>query len=218
MIDFHTHIPKPGNSLNIINVSIYKPQDLFPLNSYTLGIHPWDSGCSDQEEKLIMLLGQVKKSEVVAIGEIGLDRLKGAELNTQKILFIKQIEIAEQVQKPVIVHCVRAWSELLEVKKVKTSSRINWAIHGFRGNPELTHQLIDHDFYLSFGVHIIDATPSLAEALTITPLNRLFFETDESPIPVEEVYSAASDILNIPIEDLVRQTHKNLDTFLKKDG
>jgi len=215
MINFHTHIE---NSKNGISVQSLKSTELSKLKKdgyFTIGVHPWESDRNNVDSVLNEIILLTSRPEVIGIGEIGLDRLQGASIEKQIEVFVKQICIVDQIKMPLIIHCVKAWAELLEIKKM-TRSSVPWAVHGFRGNPDLAKQLVASGFYLSFGAPLADPSPSLAEALTFTPLNRLFLETDESPVSISEVYYAASDILNISVDDLVKQINANFAEFFKR--
>lgn len=215
MINFHTHSVNPNNG---ISVQSLKSSELHKLNDsgfFTIGVHPWESDIPNIDDVLKQIIDLLPKTEIIGIGEIGLDRLKGASIEKQIEVFVKQICIVDQIKKPLIIHCVKAWSELLEIKKM-TNSSVPWAVHGFRGNPDLAKQLVASGFHLSFGAPLADPAPSLAEALTYTPLDRLFLETDESPVSIGEVYYAASDILNISVDDLVKQINANFAEFFKR--
>jgi Tat protein secretion system quality control protein TatD with DNase activity len=87
---------------------------------------------------------------VVAIGECGLDRNIDLPLDIQTSIFKRHIELAETLQKPLVIHCVRAFSELIALKK-NTKSTVPWIIHGFHKKEEVFQQLLKHDFYFSFG-------------------------------------------------------------------
>jgi TatD DNase family protein len=216
-INFHCHKPNQCNEgFGIFSLEV---NDIFNdeiPESCTLGIHPWQSENPNVNEWIRQLEYLVQSPNVLAIGEIGLDRLKGGSLGSQTKIFLSQVEIAQKVNKPIIIHCVRAWSELIKALSETQFKHLKKAIHGFRGKSELAKQLISNNYYLSFGSILVDPTPELAEALTVVPLDRLFFETDTSEMPIGEIYSAASDILNISIEDLMQQTEKNYSEFFNR--
>jgi len=212
MINFHTHTVSSNNGISVQSLKSTELSKLKENGLFTIGVHPWESDRDDVDSVLNEIINLTSRPEVIGIGEIGLDRLQGASLEKQIEVFVKQICIVDQIKKPLIIHCVKAWAELLEIKKM-THSVVPWAVHGFRGNPDLAKQLVSSGFYLSFGAPLADPAPSLAEALTYTPLDRLFLETDESPVSIGEVYYAASDILNISVDDLVEQINANFATF-----
>jgi TatD DNase family protein len=140
---------------------------------------------------------------IVAIGETGLDKLKGPSFEVQTPVFKKHIEISEKLGKPVIIHCVKAWDELLEVKKDTKPSQ-PWIIHGYRGKPDLTKKLISDGFYFSVGENLN------VDSMQLIPLDRLFCETDEGDMSIFEVYLQASKSLNTNIVDFAEAISENV--------
>ncbi|MCC8152991.1 MAG: TatD family hydrolase [Tannerellaceae bacterium] len=135
--NIHTHhIPEyPDNILTIVNRIIGK--DSFPgyvekCLYWSIGIHPWY--ISGEKQQWQELLESVKCKNVVAIGEAGLDKMSGSPMERQIDIFKKQAFLSEELQKPLLIHCVKAWDELLVVKK-QVQPEMPWIIHGFRGNP-----------------------------------------------------------------------------------
>jgi TatD DNase family protein len=94
----------------------------------------------------------------------------------QRIAFEEQVAISEETEKPVIIHCVRAWDELLSVQK-KLKPRMPWLVHGFRGNRELAGQLLAKGMYLSLWFDFA-LKPESGELLRSLPINRIFLATD----------------------------------------
>lgn len=117
---------------------------------------------------------------IVAIGECGLDILRGASPKQQEDIFEQQALIAEQVGKPLIIHCVRATDRLLNIHR-KLRPSVPWIVHGFRGKPETAMQLLRAGMLISLGEHFNPAT-----AATL-PEGSYFIETDDSPLPVETI-------------------------------
>ena len=114
---------------------------------HSVGIHPWY--IYDVEEQLTDLKRQAMLPGVVAIGETGLDKLVEASLECQQEIFKVSAAFAENLGIFLIIHCVKAWDELIALKK-ELKPRMPWVIHGFRGNAVLARQLIRQGFYLSF--------------------------------------------------------------------
>ncbi len=168
---------------------------------FTCGIHPWHS--EDAEAQLAFLAEIAGHPRIVAIGEAGMDKLKGPDLQVQKDVFEQHIRLSEALEKPLIIHCVKAWEELLLLRK-QYKPRQAWIIHGFRGNPELTNQLVKQGFWFTIGTKFND------EAISNIPLNRLFIETDESETPLEEVYQAVADALSISADALAVRVEENI--------
>lgn len=140
---------------------------------------------------------------VVALGEAGLDKQIDTPIALQVALFTEQVKLSETFGKPLIIHCVKAWEELLAVKK-ETNPQMPWVIHGFRGNATLAEQLIRKGFRLSFGAKF---NP---EALRIAWPDYLFAETDEATTSIEEVYASIAQSLDVPIDLLALTLRKNV--------
>lgn len=170
--DVHTHrrAPAPGRIVNIDPSGPFAP--LLPGQTYSAGIHPWRAERAD-------MFGEVERlaacPEVVAIGETGLDKRRGPSLDIQIPLFRRHIDLAESVGKPLIVHCVGAWQELLVLPR----PRVMTIIHGFRGKPELARQLTAAGFFLSLGARYNPASERFA----------LFRESDMSDLSDESDFS-----------------------------
>lgn len=118
----------------------------------------------------------VRHPQVLAVGEVGLDKLADAPMDLQVEVFRRQACLAEEVGKPLVIHLVKAVDELLKVKRDLRPSN-PWIIHGFRGKAALAEEYLKHGFYLSFGEKYQEA------ALCRVPADRLFIETDESEFP-----------------------------------
>lgn len=213
-INFHSHHKKDSfKGIQVISLNVEDAITEGVVMNCSVGIHPWQCENKDVTKWLDELESIASNPNVIAIGEVGLDRLRGGDLETQSKILLAQTEIALKLSKPIVIHSVRAWSELVEILSNPKYESVKKAIHGFRGKAELAKQLIDHNFYFSFGSILVDPTPELAESLTVIPKDRMFFETDISEMPIEEVYSAASDILDIPVEEIVLQVEKNFVDF-----
>ena len=136
------------------------------------------------------------------MGECGLDKLRGASMDLQREVFRKCVELSEQRALPLIVHAVKCTDELIRMKK-EINPRMPWILHGFRGRKELAMQYIDKGFYLSFGEKFDE------ESLRHTPVDRLFFETDDSKASIEMIYQKASEIYGLSVEILMLHTTTN---------
>ena len=136
-----------------------------------------------------------------AIGECGIDRLCHVDLTIQKDVFIKQIEISEQYNKPMIIHAVRAHSDIISIRK-ETKAKMPWIIHGFQGNEHIVSQYLRHDIYLSLGDVLFKNESRATELLKIIPSERLFLETDVSERSIADVYEKASVLSGRSLDDL----------------
>ena len=172
---------------------------------HSVGIHPWY--IYNVEEQLAGLEQQAMLPGAVAIGEAGLDKLAEAPLERQLEVFKASAALAESLGVFLIIHCVKAWDELIALKK-ELKPRMPWVIHGFRGNAALAGQLIRQGFYLSFGEHFNPA------AVRIAWPDRLFAETDDREIDIRTVYDNLSASLNLPLEQFAAQVSDNVHSVL----
>lgn len=193
LTDIHAHHPAKGH-VAVISCSPAMYQDIknkYPESYFSVGIHPWDTLKLDSPDIIkreFEILDRVaKENSVVAIGETGLDALKGASLTSQEAVFRHHIELSEQLCKPLVIHCVKAWDKLLALHK-EYSPRQNWAIHGFRGKPELARQLVSRGIYLSLGNKFNSGI------LDVVPQEFILSETDESDSLPELPFETSSAI------------------------
>lgn len=201
--DIHTHQPSVHpEDVVIVNTIIKENCDFsIPAQWCSAGIHPWY--IYNVREQISCLESIVSSSAIVAIGEAGLDKLMETPLDIQQDVFLKQAVLAEKMNKPLIIHCVKAWGELIAIRKV-VKPHVPWIIHGFRGNGELAQQLISQGFYLSFGEHFNPA------ALQAAWPDRLFAETDDKELDIRAVYRQMASSLQLSLEMLTSVLEKNV--------
>ena len=147
-----------------------------PGGTYSVGIHPWSTERPICLSELKQLVRDARDARVVAIGEVGFDRLHGGSIDAQRRLFRFQARLAAQLAKPLIIHAVHANDILLEEAKALRPAPGMWIIHGFRGKPEAARQLLRAGFGLSYGLKY---NP---ESFAITPEDRKYRETDAQDI------------------------------------
>ncbi len=143
------------------------------------------------EETMSMLDNIATRNDVAAIGETGIDRLRGASEEIQTHIFIHHIKLAEHTGKPLIIHCVKALDIILRLHKEHRPSS-PWIIHGFRGNAETARQITSRGIYLSLGEKfnpdaILNIPPHLLLAETDVEHRHGFFDIVLSGKP--RVYS-----------------------------
>lgn len=163
--DVHTHNLNAGPDA-IINLPLGTtvPQH----GSYSVGVHPWQA---DEQIDWNRLREAAEMPQVVAIGEAGLDALRGPDMTTQERVFMRQALLAEELKKPLIIHCVRAYGRLLQMHS-ELNPKQTWLVHGFRGKPELARQLAAAGFEISLGARYNPAVPDAVAA------SHLHHETD----------------------------------------
>lgn len=191
--DFHTHRLESRQDVTaVVDVGLQEAWRGLPRVS--VGLHPWK--VTEQwsvDVEAVRRLAQ--RAEVRCIGECGLDRTC-ANWPWQRPAFEAQLQLAAELDKPVVVHCVRAADELLAVRR--QFQRVEMVVHGFRGKPQLAAQLLERGIGLSFGPRFN------AESLRLAfEDGRMWLETDDGDVPIEQVYERASRALSISPTDIV---------------
>lgn len=165
-----------------------------------VGIHPWHASAAN--------LSSVERNAATAdaIGEIGLDFACDTPREEQKHIFREQLAIAERLEKPIVLHCVRAFEEVMQILKNYHLKAV--IFHGFIGPVEQAQRAVKQGYYLSFGERTF-RSPKTIEALRSTPLSHLFVETDESSTPIEAIYARIAELRGIHITELTTATEEN---------
>lgn len=200
-IDIHTHNSSEATTT-------WQLHNLFPeqeaiTNPFSVGIHPWYIADNWQKQMQCVATKASLKS-CVAIGECGFDTMIKTPLSLQKEVFETHIEIANKLQKPLLVHCVKAYDELLKIRK---KIKVPIILHDFAKNANLAQQLQQKGFYLSVGKALFRV--SFSNVLPQFDVEKLFFETDDMECQIKEVYEKAAQILSIESIVLQQQIHKN---------
>jgi TatD DNase family protein len=201
-LDIHTHQQKKHAEIqSILSLSLTEGIDrtLPKDQELSVGLHPWFATIEHLERDYLKLLNAAKDPEVKMIGECGLDRLKGESLENQLIILRRQLYLAEELNKPVILHCVKCFAELMALQE-EIKVDVPLIVHGFNKNEELGKQLLDKGFYLSFGKAILNSRSGAAELLKGRDL--FFLETDDADCNIQEIYQAAANLKNCSVEEM----------------
>lgn len=201
--DFHHH--KKSISKGIYNLEYGETPPEFP---YSIGIHPQDIQFENIESQFDWVKSTITE-DCFAIGECGLDGLISIEQNLQEQVFKRQIEISNELKKPLIIHCVRKFYEVISFRKIANQPMI---IHGFNKKQSFADDLLKNKFYLSFGKAVL-YNLSLQNVLKTTPLDKIFLETDNEDFNIEELYIKVSELKGISLEKLNEQISENLETI-----
>jgi len=192
----------------------------------TVGVHPhYAEGFLDDVEKL---RGLAREQKVVAIGEIGLDYFRNlSSHDSQLVAFRSQLNLAVQVEKPVVLHCRDAYTEVLGVLEQDYIPRLNGrlpgVVHSFATGPTYAKKFLKLGFYI--GLNNLITYPkndSLQEAVKIIPLERIIIETDcpylppqqlkgqrSEPVHVAEVAKQIAEIKGVPVKQVEDITTTN---------
>lgn len=198
IFDIHTHTDREDAIINC-TPSGFSPQK---GRYYSVGMHPWMVSSNYQIDWQLLQEIAVNQ-QVLAIGEAGMDKQISANIALQQHVFELQAELCERLEKPLIIHSVRASNELIRLKR-RLRPSMSWVIHGFRNNKNVALQLLEEGFYLSFGEKY------QKEALLVTPLERMFVETDESLMDIRSIYRHIAADLELKDEKLMQQIHENI--------
>lgn len=209
LYDVHTHQvflednddPYHSCILDVYPLEFEVAKESYQRHAFSCGIHPWYSEDSDFQMQYLTEIAADPR--IVAIGETGIDKLKGPSFEIQIPVFKNHVELAEKLRKPVIIHCVKAWDELIRIHQEMNPSQ-PWIIHGYRSNPELTKRLIKEGFLFSVGDKIN------IDSLVLIPLESLFCETDEDEMDIRDVYMQASLALNMEFEEFADKIAQNV--------
>ncbi|MGR8929984.1 MAG: TatD family hydrolase [Gammaproteobacteria bacterium] len=232
-IDIHCHRSNTAESCKLVSLDTH---ELLPLRNtivskdprhsenhdfapcyLTIGIHPWFIEIQEIATALQTLRSYRNHPKLLAIGECGLDKTIATDLSLQTEVFLRQIELSERWQKPVVVHCVKAFNELIALKKTCEALQ-PWIIHGFNKHPSVATQLIRHGCYLSFGKALLSETGHAVNVLQNIPINRVFLETDDrNEISIETIYAAAAKIAGISVDTLRREILNNFKRVFLND-
>jgi TatD DNase family protein len=181
----------------------------------SVGIHPWEITPNWEATFEKIKLDTAQNRHVLAIGEAGFDRLKGPEILLQKAAFYAQASLASQLEIPLILHCVKAHDLLMEyLKSTKNPPAILW--HGWNQKPELARQLLPFPVFFSFGKQLLQQSSNAVQWLSACPLDRVFFETDNSELEITAIYQAASLILQLPEVVLAERVIANWNAISKR--
>ena len=199
-INLHAH-RKPQSDEEFVIRNAYhfmdeKKADALPY-SVSAGIHPWQL-----KEDFSLQLNQLTKlatfKNIIAIGECGLDRIKGPAIEIQIEALRAQIELANRINKPMILHLVKSYSDIIAFAHLMKTP---WIVHGFKGNGLEAENLLKKGARLSFGPRLL--TDETMQALfTSIPLENIYLETDTKPVLIDEMYQKAALLRNLEIDDL----------------
>lgn len=207
--DIHTHHHPAVPGTAVVQLT---PDAFSPLSEhfYSVGLHPWDIS-NDWRTQMAKLLVMALYTHVLMIGETGLDKKNSpASMETQLEVFREHIRLSELIRKPLIIHCVKAFDELLATRK-ETKATLPWIVHGFRGGVEQWQQLSRAGLHVSLGKHYD------TELIKHLPLHQLLLESDDTT-ELNTVYDRASHDTGISIPELRAHVGNNLLRLLRHEA
>ena len=205
---FNLHIHELTNNPDVLELVNQYPQEYdAAIPFYSIGIHPWFIVEERLASDLEIIESKLQQPNCLAAGECGLDKRIEIPMELQQIVFEKQLLLAQKYNKPVVIHCVAAFQEVIETKK-RLHISVPMIIHGFSKNAQVAKLLIDNGFYVSFGKFLLQ-NPKLEPVFNTIPNDRFFLETDTVAETINEVYELAAKYKKMTIEELQLQINKN---------
>ncbi|MDV3426854.1 MAG: TatD family hydrolase [Bacillota bacterium] len=229
------------NSLKENNVSVvlncgaslegsYKTLELTEKYDFfygAVGIHPEFANIIN-EEVIDKLREMAKFNKIRAIGEIGLDYYyeENPAREIQKKAFIRQMELAEEVKLPVILHIRDAYTDALEI--MKSFKNVKGVVHCFSGSPEIARECLKLGYYIGFtGVVTFKNAKKIVDTASIVPFDRILVETDcpyMAPVPfrgkrnyspyIKYIIERLSDIKGVNTREMEEYTTNNAKNLL----
>lgn len=193
------------------------------------GVHPEDvNSYNDEAENKIKEL--LKHPKIIAVGEIGLDYYwDKSQVERQKEIFERQILIAKEVSKPILVHDREAHADSFEILKKTGAAQAGVVMHCFSGSPEFALECVKEGFYIALGgVVTFKNAKKAKEVAKVVPLDKLLLETDApymTPVPfrgkenqpayVKFVAQEIADLRGISFDEVAEATTANAQRLLK---
>lgn len=216
-VNIHAHRSQAGKGewvLRSLKSGEYPP-DRDPHVAYSVGLHPWEIADRDVPNALKMVRLATENSQVLAVGEVGLDSFTEAPPELQMKVFEEQVELAVETGLPVIIHAVKTYQELISFSKSVRPS-VPMIIHGFRGSVQLAEDLLKHGYYLSFGEPLLESD-KVRDVFARLPIENLFLETDESEAPIGDIYIAAAELKCTTLSSVrLHMYEKTMNLFSRK--
>lgn len=211
---FNLHTHRFSNNENVLELVNQYPHEFdVVIPNYSIGIHPWHINENRIESDLEIIESKLKDEKCLALGECGLDSRIEFPITMQLAVFEKQLALAEKYKKPVVIHCVGCFEQVIAIKK-KLNISVPMIIHGFSKNKEIAKQLIRNGFYTSFGKNLL-RNPDLETVFASIPIERFFLETDTIEEDISSVYEIAAKYRNIELATMKAIINANFDTVFK---
>jgi TatD DNase family protein len=198
-INLHTHhYTMDSEVIEVVNQYPWTFDASIP--NYSIGIHPWYIVENRLVADLDSIAEKLQLAPCLALGECGLDKRIDIPLTIQMSVFRKQLEIVKLTNKPLVLHCVAAYEEIIAIKnEMKIENPM--IIHGFSKNIQVAQSLLNNGFYLSFGKYLM-RNQELEKVLKFAPENKILFETDTIEESIHMVYEKAAAVKAISVAEM----------------
>lgn len=211
-INIHTHSQIYDAQLELVNLYVDRADR---TTYYSYGMHPWYID-EFHESNLRKLRDLAKEKRCLAIGECGLDKLSKVDFALQEEVFIEHIRLANELNKPLIIHCVKAFNELINCLNLN-DNKVPVIIHGFNNNENIARILTNEGYYFSFGKALLAYESPAAKAIKAVGRKRFFLETDDADLSIKYVYLKAGELLGVNDEIIQLQIEENFKNVFNLD-
>lgn len=195
-LNIHTHLPSSFSILNLF------PEDEIPTTYFSIGVHP--CFISNYENQLQLVKEKANDANCLAIGEFGLDSFSKTEIALQEKIVRTQIQLANELKKPIIAHVVKKHNEFTQLLKAE-KNQAPVIFHGFNQNENILKMILtSENHFISIGKAILEENSNAQKAIKAVPLNRFFLETDDKQISITEIYAKVSDLKAIELGELIQ--------------
>ncbi len=200
---------------------------------YSVGLHPLEADKWECSSKFILKKAAQEDTRVVAIGELGLDFFKNNNKKKQIDALLPQMDLALELDLPIIIHCREAANEMIEIcsKLSKKGKCPKGVLHCWTGTPDEMKQFLDLGFYISFsGIVTFPKAYEIHECAKIVPSDRYLIETDApflAPVPyrgkrnepafVENVASFLANLRSSDLKKIAKESSRNAEDLFKFD-
>lgn len=211
-INIHTHRQIYDAKIELVH---QLPELAEKSNFYSYGLHPWHLQKDEVDWQLEQLARISREKNCLAIGECGLDKLSTVDFELQVKVFEEQIRLANDIHKPLIIHCVKAFNELINCLNLN-DNQVPVIIHGFNNNENIAKMLNDQGYCFSFGKALLSFDSNASKVIRKTHRKQLFLETDDSDLSIKYVYKKAAELLGVEEDILKEQIKSNFESLFNK--
>lgn len=203
-VDFHTH-RRSGDALEILSVDpLDEAQFAMAVECgqpFSVGVHPWHAAENPErlKEAFECMERAVQNGQMVAIGECGLDWVANADRELQTEVFERQLAMVNRSNLPVILHCVRAFEEVMQTLRVRKIRRA--VFHSFVGSPQQAERVVREGYFCSFSPRSLMSSRTCEAIRQIAP-SALLIERDESAESIASIYERIAELRNCSVEEL----------------
>jgi TatD DNase family protein len=176
--------------------------------TFSAGVHPWYIDAAQPQAQIAKVAILLQHKNCLALGEAGLDKLIQVDYSLQKTIFIEQIELSEYYRKPMILHCVRSFQEILQLKR-QFAPKQPWIFHGFNQKETILEQVLDSGCYLSVGAAVLNPKSAISRLLPGIDIDSIFLETDTATASIRAIYKQTMLLKNMKEDALILAIQKN---------